>query len=116
MANVTPTETEMANGDRLITWASAAAADTPTASAEVKFDHEAVFQPGGTFDSATVVLQGTLDGTNYATLKDPANSDVSKTAAAVVGVRDQARKYKPSWSGGGGSQSLTLTLLIRKRR
>jgi hypothetical protein len=116
MANIAPTETSLPDGGILYQWSPVTSADTPLATPEMLGIHDASFQAEGTFGGATTVLKGTLDGTNYEGLKDPANAAVSLAAAGLVGVRDKARKYKPTHSGGDGTESLTLSLLVMRRR
>lgn len=74
---------------------------------------DASAQIAGTFGGATVLLQGSLDTSNFATLNDAGGAAISKTAAALVGVREKVRSWKPSASGGTG-QSVTVTLRIVK--
>lgn len=71
----------------------------------------------GTFDSATVVLQASVDGTNYVTVLDNAAAPaaISKTSAAVGGVQQiQYPFWKCSHSGGTSAESLTITLFVVK--
>ena len=65
----------------------------------------------GTFGGATVVVNGSLDGTNFAGLNNLAGSAISKTSAATVGVQDNVRYYQPAMSG-GSSQSLVVSMLF----
>lgn len=70
----------------------------------------------GTFDSATVVWQGSNDGTNYLTLDDAHDTALSKTAADIEQVNQSALFQKPSTSGGGASQSITVIAVCRRGR
>ena len=69
----------------------------------------------GTFGGATVVLAGSVDGTNYSNLSNPAGSTISKTGAAVVGVWEAPLYYQPSASGGTG-QGLVVSMLFTNPR
>lgn len=71
-------------------------------------------QVAGTFNGATVVLEGSNDGTNYVTLKDVFGNAISLTAAGLRQVAEITRYVRPSASGGGGSQSVTVTMLARR--
>src|SRR3990172_5842911 len=42
----------------------------------------------GTIDTATVLFEGSLDGTNWATLTDPQGNPLSKTGVAIEGVQE----------------------------
>jgi hypothetical protein len=59
-------------------------------------------QVSGTFGGATVVLQGSNDGTTYATLKDLQGNNLSFTAAGYAEFTSGAAFIKPSISGGAG--------------
>lgn len=65
----------------------------------------------GTFDSATVVLQGTYDGTNWFTLTNRAGTAVSFTSAGHMQIDTRIKSVRPSSSGGGGSQSVTVQVM-----
>lgn len=103
-------------GDRgalVYTWAAVTETDTFAALDMAEYEAAAV-EFTGTFGGATIVLQGAVLST-YATLKDaPGGSDISKTAAGWQTVGQQPRYVKPSASG-GSSQSLTATLLLRRK-
>ena len=64
------------------------------------------------FGGATVVFQGSVDGTNFNTLTDVTGAAISLTAAGARGILDLAQnKFKPVASG-GSSQDVDITLLI----
>lgn len=65
----------------------------------------------GTFGGATVVVNGSIDGTNYTGLTNPAGVAISKTSAAVVGVFESVVYYQPVASG-GSSQILAVSMLF----
>lgn len=68
----------------------------------------------GTFDSATAVLQGSNDGTNWVTLKDPQDGTaISLTSAGYAEVSTAMAYIRPSTSGGGGSQDIDCILVAR---
>lgn len=70
-------------------------------------------QVTGTFGvGGTVVLQGSNDGTNYRTLTDPQGNALSFTAAAIEAVQEITRYTRPSVTGGDGTTSLTVTLVV----
>lgn len=73
-------------------------------------------QIAGTFDSATVVVQGSNDGTNYVTLTDPQGNTITKTSAAIEAIEEVTRYIRASSSGGGANTSVTVTLLLRRNQ
>jgi len=54
----------------------------------------------GTFGGATVVIEGSNDGTNYFTLNDLQASAISKTSAALEGIAEIAKFIRPRISAG----------------
>lgn len=102
-------------GDRgALVWTWAAVTESDTFAALDLQEYEAVaVEFTGTFGGATAILQGAVLS-NYATLKDGSGTDISKTSAAWQTVGQQTRYVKPSASG-GTSQSLTVTLLVRRK-
>lgn len=67
-------------------------------------------QVGGTFGGATVTLQGSNDGTTYATLKDLQGNNISFTAAGQAEFSSGCPFIKPNISGGtGDSINATVT-------
>lgn len=91
-------------------WASTTEADTFAPISMPEYIQRSVSMQG-TFGSATVVLNGSIDGTNYTGLTNPAGVAISKTSAAVVGVSESTVFYQPVASGGTG-QALTLSMLF----
>lgn len=59
------------------------------------------FQAFGTWGGATVVLQGSNDGTNWVTLKDN-GTDISLTADGAFEFSTAMLYVRPSISGGSG--------------
>jgi len=119
MATISPTYTYLAATNRhstggiVVQWTPVTSADTCAAADIVDYADRSV-QVSGTFDSATVKLQGSNDGTNFVDLTDPQGNAISKTAAALEAVMELTAYTKPTFSGGGASQSLTVTMLCRK--
>lgn len=116
MATIAATSVDIsANGDRGVyvwTWAAVTEADT-FAAVDLRDYEAAAIEFTGTFGGATVVLQGSVL-TTWATLKDLGGTAISATSAAWQSVREQPRYVRPS-AGSGSSQSLTATLLVRRK-
>ena len=72
----------------------------------------AAVQIAGTFGSATIKIQTSNDGTNFADIKDIHNTAVSATAAAIFEITSAAVYIKPAISGGTGD-SVNVTLFMR---
>lgn len=68
-------------------------------------------QVEGTFAGATVILEGTNDGTNWFPLDDKQGTPISLTAAGLEAMGPRPWKVRASTSGGGGS-AINATLLL----
>lgn len=111
MATISPTINRIS--PRLnVSWVGAATGDTIVSFEPPKQSGAfAAVQFTGTFGSATVVLQGSNDGTNYVTLKDVNGTDISATAAAMFEFSTACRFLRVGISGGTGDDvDTTLTL------
>lgn len=98
-----------------ITWGPFTSADS--AASYFIGDFEALtVQFLGTFDSATAVFAGSMDDTNYSTLSNQAGTAISHTSAVVKCVAEHAAYIKPTFSGGGGSQSITVVANVTRRK
>ena len=114
MANVAPTIIPNVTGDNSvmsIVWTPLTSANTAGNAVAFPQWRDRTVAITGTFDSCTVVLEGSLDGTNYFTLSDPQGNAISKTAAALEAVSEMVRFVRPSVSSAGASTSITVTLL-----
>jgi hypothetical protein len=101
-------------GTHVITWTPLTEADTATAVSFAASADRSV-QVTGAFGAATVILEGSNDGTTFFPLNDPFGTAISFTAAGGAGVAEATRFVRPSASGGTG-QSLTIRLFVRRIR
>ena len=115
MASIAGTVVDVSpNGDGScyqVIWTPVTSADTPLPVSFPKHNDRSI-QVAGTFDSSTTVVQGSNDGTNYAGLFDPSSTAISITTAKIKAVLENTVWIKPVVSGGGGSQSLTISMLF----
>lgn len=71
------------------------------------------FQVNGTWGSATLVFEGSNDGTTYVTLKDSTGAAMSFTADALVQIGQITRHFRVRTTGGTGT-ALVATLFARQ--
>lgn len=73
-------------------------------------------QLGGTLGTGgAATIEGSNDGTNYATLTDPQGVDIVLTALGQLAqVSEITRWIRPRITAGDGSTSLTVTLLAKR--
>lgn len=111
MATITPTIASVTTGIASITWAAQTDADTATAFDNLGFVRGAV-QFDGTFGGATIVLQGSNDNSNWATLDDVAGVAISATAAAIIDFLGHCRYIRPLVTA-GTAESLNTRVIMR---
>lgn len=69
----------------------------------------------GTFTTATVLLEGSLDGgTTWATLTDPQGNALSKVAATMENVQELTPLVRPRLTGANFTTDITVVLYARK--
>lgn len=115
MANVDVAETAIAAFPypaTVLTWTPLTSAN-PNGTAVVRPQlRDKSVQFTGTFDSATVTLTGSNDGTNYKILTDPLGNTLSFTdVAGPTQISEITAYIRPASSGGGGSQSITCIIV-----
>lgn len=105
MATITATtDRNTSNGAIIVTWTSMGTADTGS-SFSVPSAASLTLQHTGTFGGATIVLQGSNDGTTWATLTQTggSNTAMSYTVAGVHSSVDMPVYVRPVTSGGSGT-------------
>ena len=106
MADVTPAITEIETyGDdcHIILWEELDATDTEGSPIEMPGSADRSVQVIGTFDSNTITIEGSNDGTNYETLTDIHGNAATFTASGIKQLAEVTRYIRPTTSGGSGS-------------
>jgi len=96
-----------------ISWVGMADAETGAAAGYPQFADRSI-QVTGTFDSASVSIQGSNDGTNYASLTDPQGNALTFSSAKIEAVQELTNYLRPVTSGGAGSADLNVYLIMRR--
>ena len=96
------TDRNSLNGAVLVTWPTMGTADTGTAF-PIPYGANITVQVSGTFGGATVVLQGSNDGTNWDTLGAVVGTNTSFTAAGTRRVAEDPGYIRATTSGGTGT-------------
>ena len=68
----------------------------------------------GSFDGATVALQGSNDGVNFSVLTDPQGISLNFNSPKIEVITELTRFIKPVVSGGGPLCSVNVIVLVRK--
>ncbi len=116
MTNVAPVGTEVNKSQNTMTYLWEAIGSNIVGDPVTRPDLQyAIVQAVGTFSSQTLTLQGSIDGTNYVTLKDNGGTDITWSAAGMkqlpLGIVPPY--IRPSMSS-GGSPDVDLYLAMAK--
>lgn len=93
-----------------ISWPSAGDADTFAPVTIPKHVRELTIQVVGTFGGATISLEGSNDGTNYAVLQDVANANIAIANATKIWRFANAPQFVQPVSAGGTGQALSVLI------
>lgn len=118
MATRTPTITEP-DAERLpgnwaiVQWSGMLNTDDGTPIDMVAFPDRSV-QVTGTFGAGgNLRIEGTIDGTTWATLTDPQGNALDFTAAKIEAISELVRRVRPRVTAGDGTTNLVVSLLVR---
>lgn len=116
MATKVPTMTDISPSGRarLVTWAALANGDDGAQVDWIDFA-DRCFQVTGTFGAGgSCTVQGSNDGTNWASLTDSQGNALTFTAQKIEQAMELPRYVRPNVTAGDGTTSLTITLCMRK--
>lgn len=112
MAVVTRVTQDLIFGSSVTSWGPMATGDTGD-PVGVPGSGDRTVQVSGTFGGASVIIEGTLDMTNWQTLHDPAVTILSFTSAGLAAVLENVLAVRPRISG-GSAVAVNVVLLTRK--
>lgn len=70
----------------------------------------------GTFGAGgSVRIEGSNDGTNWATLTDPQGNALDITSAKIEAITEVVRWIRPRVTAGDGTTAITVVMLLRGR-
>lgn len=73
-------------------------------------------QVAGTFGAGgTVVLKGTIDGTNWVTLTNGIGDSLSFTSGSIQFITELVWKVRPEVTAGDGTTSINVHLFLRRQ-
>lgn len=114
MATITPTNVAFLADQNTFSWGPMANGDVGL-PAQFMATGDRTFQVTGTFGAGgTILLEGSLDGTNYFTLSDAGGTAISRTAAGLKSVLESPLFIRPRVSAGDGTTALTAILTVRR--
>ena len=117
MADIKGTREDISQRDgsvKLVVWEALTSSNNNGSLVELVEWADRTVQVIGTFDSATLLLQGSNNGLIWVTLSDAASSPLTFTSAGLSEILEVPRYVRPSTSGGGGSQDIDVLLVARR--
>jgi hypothetical protein len=99
----------------LATWETLTQADADGAGVRLMGNGDRTVQALGTFDSATLAIQGSIDGANWETLQDLEGNALTFAAAGLKGILEAPPFIRPLLSGGTTSD-VDVLLSVGKAR
>ena len=101
---------------RTYLWEALVSGSLDGESIEIPDHADRSVQVVGTFDTATLTVQGSNDGTNWETLSDPQGNAIAFTSAGLEQILENTRFIRPLVSSVGGSTDLDVFLHVRASR
>lgn len=95
-----------------ILWEAMACGDVGNAYQIPYWASSMTVQVTGTFNSETLTLQGSNDGTNWFPLTDPQGNNIALTSDKLEVIEEYPRYIRPSFSGTTGGD-LDVLLFVR---
>lgn len=115
MAAIPATPTNIGTRHALVTWANMGNADTGDAIELPWYADRTIQVVATNYGSATLVIQGSLDGSNWVTLADPQGNAMSFTSGVKMEtVLENTRYIRPVTSGGTGTDLTVILYALRK--
>lgn len=97
-------------GEIVTTWSALANGEAGDKASLLAYADKTV-QVFGTFGAGgSVTIQGSSDGTNWATLTDNQGSDLTFTAAGIAMIIENTRYIRPNCTAGDGTTSLSISI------
>ena len=113
MATIAVAKTSGQDPDVLYLWEALVSGSLDGVSIVIPGRSDMCVQVVGTFDTATLTMQGSNDGTNWATLTDPQGNDIAFTSAGIEQILEKTRFVRPLVSSVGAGTDLDVYLYVR---
>lgn len=115
MATVTGTRTDGFTEGVFYTWTPLTTTNADGGAATFVGAGDRVIQVTGTFGvGGTIIVEGSLDGTNWFQLRDPSSTAISFTAAGLKAILEAPPYVRPRVTAGDGTTSITVKVYGRR--
>ena len=101
------------DGVRVRKWSNMALDDVGEPINLARFSDKTIQVFGAFGVGGTIVLEGSIDGTNWATLKSVFNGSISFTSDSIATITEVPAYIRPRVSAGDGTTSITVLILTR---
>lgn len=98
----------------VVTWPNLNGANNTGAPVLFPQHSDKTVQLTGCFNTATIVIEGSNDGTNYSNLTDRVGNVVSFTAAGLKSIMDSPLYVRPKVATNGAATDVEATMLMRR--
>ena len=94
-----------------VLWETLVGTDDGSAVELVPYSDRSV-QVIGTFDTTTVIMEGSNDGSTWTALDDPQGAAITGTAAYLVAIGPLTRFVRPRITADGGSGNIDVHMIV----
>lgn len=113
MSTINPTKTDIA-GNLGYVWSAMAVSDVGDGAIHVGTGDRTVQVSGAFGVGGAVLIEGSLDGSNWFPLHDPQGVALSFTAAGLKAILEHVLMARPRVTGGDGTTSITTIINVRR--
>lgn len=114
MASITPSANDLLVDNKIYTWSPLTFGDTGDAVGATGTGDRTV-QILGTFGVGTsVAIEGTLNGTDWQTLRDPTGNLLTFSAPGLKAVLENVIQLRPHVIAGDGTEQITVLVAVRR--
>ncbi len=113
MATIAVAKASAQDPDHLYLWEALVTGSLDGEAIEIPGRADMCVQVVGTFDTATLTMQGSNDGTNWAPLTDPADADIAMTVTGISQIMEKTKFVRPLVSSVGATTDLDVFLFVR---
>lgn len=110
MADITPTVLNANDRYTTWTWEEVGENDDPVAIGQAGRFPDKTIQVTGTFDSAVVTLEGSMDNVTYAPLTTDGTTAISFSAAGMKWIWENPNFIKPVVASAGASADIDIII------
>jgi len=116
MAEISHTRTATQNTRAFVaTWSPLAQGDTGEPVGFSQYSDKSV-QVAGAFGGASVRIEGSNNGVDWAVLTDPQGNDLVISASKIEMITEATAHVRPVVVGGSGTTALSVAMLLKEVR